>query len=241
MIEIQNVSKTYNGKIKAVDDLSVDVPDGEIVGFLGPNGAGKTTTLKLVMGVLRPDSGRIRINGLDIQSRPLEVKRIMGYVPDSPDMFLKLKGREYLNFMADMYGVPTVERRERAARLAETFELSGSLSETLQQYSHGMRQKIVLMGALLHDPEVFILDEPLTGLDPKSAFSLKEILREYARRKRTVFFSTHVLDVAERLCDRVAVIHKGRLLFIGDMKDMKSKLQKNASLESLFLEMTGNA
>jgi ABC-2 type transport system ATP-binding protein len=241
MITIQNVRKTYDGKIKAVDGLTLEVPDGEIVGFLGPNGAGKTTTIKLVMGILRPDSGSIIVNGLDIQSRPLQVKKIMGYVPDSPDLFLKLKGREYLNFMADMYGVPADERRERAARLAETFELSGSMEETLQQYSHGMRQKIVLIGALLHDPEVFVLDEPLTGLDPKSAFRLKEILRDYAGRKRTVFFSTHVLDVAERLCDRVAVIHKGRLLFIGSMKDMKSKLQKDASLESLFLEMTGNA
>jgi ABC-2 type transport system ATP-binding protein len=241
MIEIQNVSKTYNGKVKAVDDLTLEVPDGEIVGFLGPNGAGKTTTIKLVMGILRPDSGTIRINGLDIQSRHLEAKRIMGYVPDNPDMFLKLKGIEYLNFMADMYGVPAGERRERAAALAETFELRGALSEQLQQFSHGMRQKIVLMAALLHDPEVFILDEPLTGLDPKSAFSLKEILRDYAKRKRTVFFSTHVLDVAERLCDRVAVIHKGKLLFFGNMKDMKSRLQKEASLESLFLEMTGDA
>ncbi len=241
MIRIQNIRKTYDGKVKAVDGLTLEVPDGEIVGFLGPNGAGKTTTIKLVMGVLRPDSGSITVNGLDIQSQPLQAKKIMGYVPDSPDLFLKLKGREYLNFMADMYGVTAGERRERAARLAETFELSGSMEETLQQYSHGMRQKIVLIGALLHDPEVFVLDEPLTGLDPKSAFRLKEILRDYAGRKRTVFFSTHVLDVAERLCDRVAVIHKGRLLFIGDMKDMKSKLQKDASLESLFLEMTGNA
>ena len=241
MIELENVSKSYNGKVKAVDDLTLRVPDGEIVGFLGPNGAGKTTTLKLIMGILKTDSGRIRINGLDMQTQALEAKRIMGYVPDNPDMFLRLKGREYLNFMADLYGVSTLERRERIARLTETFELSGSLSESLQQFSHGMRQKIVLIGSLLHDPEVCILDEPLAGLDPKSAFNLKEILRDYAKRKRIVFFSTHVLDVAERLCNRVAVIHKGRLLFFGDMDDMKSSLKKDASLESLFLEMTDNA
>ncbi len=238
MIEIENVSKTYNGKIRAVDNLTLTVPDGEIVGFLGPNGAGKTTTLKLITGVLRPDTGGIRINGIDIRTRPIDAKKTIGYVPDNPDMFLKLKGVEYLRFMADMYGVPTALRQERVTRFADTFELAGSLSDTLQNFSHGMRQKIVLLGVLLHDPEVFVLDEPLTGLDPKSSFALKEILRDYAKRKRTVFFSTHVLDVAERLCDRVAVIHRGRLLFNGSLEEMKVRSQKDASLESMFLEMT---
>jgi ABC-2 type transport system ATP-binding protein len=241
MIEIQNVSKTYNGKIKAVDGLTLTVPAGEIVGFLGPNGAGKTTTLKIVAGILAPDSGNVRVCGMDVSRQPLEVKRRIGYVPDNPDWFLRLKGVEYLNFMADMYGVSTALRRERIGAHAERFGLADVLSDPLQQYSHGMRQKIVLMGALVHDPEVFILDEPLTGLDPKASFTLKEILRDHARRNRTVFFSTHVLDVAERLCDRVAVIHKGRLLFDGTLDDMKAHTVKDASLESMFLEMTGDA
>jgi ABC-2 type transport system ATP-binding protein len=241
MIEIENVSKTYDGKIRAVDGLTLSVPAGEIVGFLGPNGAGKTTTLKMITGILSPDGGNIRVNGMDIARRPIDVKRIIGYVPDNPDQFLKLKGTEYLRFMADMYGVPSAERNDRVTRLSGTFELTGSLGETMQAYSHGMRQKIVLIGALLHDPDVFILDEPLTGLDPKSSFSLKEILRERARDGRTVFFSTHVLDVAERLCDRVAVIHRGKLRFSGTLAEMKSQAGTDATLESMFLEMTGDA
>jgi len=241
MIEIENVSKTYNGKVKAVDDLTLTVPEGEIVGFLGPNGAGKTTTLKMLTGVLKPDGGTIRINGLDLGRRPLEVKRLIGYVPDNPDTFLRLKGSEYLNFMADMYGVSSADRRRRIASLSQTLEMSASLSDTLQNYSHGMRQKIVLIGVLIHEPEVFILDEPMTGLDPKSSFTLKAILREYAKQKRTVFFSTHILDVAERLCDRVAVIHRGRLLFSGSLDEMKTHFGKGESLESMFLEMTENA
>jgi ABC-2 type transport system ATP-binding protein len=241
MIEIQNVSKTYNGRVKAVDGLTLTVPDGEIVGFLGPNGAGKTTTLKMITGILRPDAGSIRVNGLDIGTQPLPAKRIMGYVPDNPDTFLRLKGIEYLNFMADMYGVSSADRKARITALSRTLELSASLSDTLQNYSHGMRQKVVLIGVLIHEPEVFILDEPMTGLDPKSSFTLKSILRDYAKRNRTVFFSTHILDVAERLCDRVAVIHRGRLLFFGSLGEMKSHFKKDESLESMFLEMTEDA
>lgn len=241
MIEIEKVSKTYNGRVKAVDDLTLTVPEGEIVGFLGPNGAGKTTTLKILTGVLKPDAGAVRINGLDLGCRPLQAKRLIGYVPDNPDTFLRLKGSEYLNFMADMYGVSSADRKQRIASLSQTLEISGSLSDTLQNYSHGMRQKIVLIGVLIHEPEVFILDEPMTGLDPKSSFTLKAILREYAKQERTVFFSTHILDVAERLCDRVAVIHKGRLLFYGSLDEMKTHFAKGESLESMFLEMTGDA
>ncbi len=241
MIEIQNVSKTYDSKVKAVDDLTLTVPEGEIVGFLGPNGAGKTTTLKILTGVLKPDAGAVRINGLDLGRRPLQAKRLIGYVPDNPDTFLRLKGTEYLNFMADMYGVSSADRKQRITSLSQTLEISGSLSDTLQSYSHGMRQKIVLIGVLIHEPEVFILDEPMTGLDPKSSFTLKAILRDYAKQKRTVFFSTHILDVAERLCDRVAVIHKGRLLFHGSLDEMKTHFAKGESLESMFLEMTGDA
>jgi ABC-2 type transport system ATP-binding protein len=241
MIEMRNISKTYGGKVKAVDDLTLTVPSGEIVGFLGPNGAGKTTTLKMVTGVLAPDAGTIRVDGIDVAERPLDAKRRIGFVPDSPDVFLKLKGAEYLDFMADMYGVPAPERRARISEYAERLEIAGSLSQQLQEYSHGMRQKIVLLGVLVHDPEVFILDEPLTGLDPKSSFALKETLRDFATRGRTVFFSTHVLDVAERLCDRVAVIHRGRLAFSGTLDDMKSRFREDASLERMFLEMTEDA
>lgn len=241
MIEIEGVSKTYNGRVKAVDGLTLTVPEGGIVGFLGPNGAGKTTTLKMITGILSPDTGSIRVNGMDITRRPVDVKKVIGYVPDNPDQFLKLKGREYLRFMADMYGVSERDRNERAGGLAETFEMTASLGETLQSYSHGMRQKIVLIGALLHDPDVFILDEPLTGLDPKSSFTLKENLRERARAGRTVFFSTHVLDVAERLCDRVAVIHKGKLLFDGTLAEMKASAGADTTLENMFLEMTEDA
>jgi ABC-2 type transport system ATP-binding protein len=165
----------------------------------------------------------------------------MGYVPDNPDTFLRLKGIEYLNFMADMYGVSSADRKARITTLSQTLEISGSLSDTLQNYSHGMRQKIVLIGVLIHEPEVFILDEPMTGLDPKSSFSLKSILRDYAKRRRTVFFSTHILDVAERLCDKVAVIHRGRLLFFGSLLEMKTHFKKDESLESMFLEMTEDA
>ena len=238
MIELAGVSKTYGGTVKAVDGLSLTVREGEIVGFLGPNGAGKTTTLKMITGILRPDQGVIRVNGFDKAESPLEVKKRIGYVPDNPDQFLRLKGIEYLNFMADVFGVSSALRRDRITEYAERFELADSLNDEVQSYSHGMRQKITLLGVLVHDPEVFILDEPMTGLDPKSAFALKEILRDFAKRGRTVFFSTHVLDVAEKFCDRVAVIHRGRLIFDGTIRDMKSRYKKDESLENMFLEMT---
>jgi ABC-2 type transport system ATP-binding protein len=238
MIELSGVTKTYGGTTKAVDGLTLTIPEGEIVGFLGPNGAGKTTTLKMITGILKPDDGVIRVNGFDLAQSPLEIKKRIGYVPDNPDQFLRLKGIEYLNFMADVFDVPINLRRERIAEYAERFELADSLNDQVQSYSHGMRQKIVLLGVLVHDPEVFILDEPMTGLDPKSAFTLKEILRDFAKRGRTVFFSTHVLDVAEKFCDKVAVIHKGKLIFNGTIKEMKPRFKKDASLESMFLEMT---
>jgi ABC-2 type transport system ATP-binding protein len=238
MIELSGVTKTYGGTVKAVDGLSLTVPEGMIMGFLGPNGAGKTTTLKMITGILRPDEGVIRVNGFNLAQSPLEVKKRIGYVPDNPDQFLRLKGIEYLNFMADVFGVSSALRRDRITEYAERFELADALHDEVQSYSHGMRQKIVLLGVLVHDPEVFILDEPMTGLDPKSAFALKEILRDFAKRGRTVFFSTHVLDVAEKFCDRVAVIHRGRLIFDGTIKDMKSRFKKDESLESMFLEMT---
>ncbi|HNU79133.1 MAG TPA: ABC transporter ATP-binding protein [Bacillota bacterium] len=240
MIELINVNKSYSGIVKAVDDLTLTIPEGQITGFLGPNGAGKTTTIKIITGVLNADSGSITINGTNIRENPLEAKRQFGYVPDNPDMFLRLKGMEYLNFMADIYNVPGELRRERIKGLAESFEMEAALTDQIQSYSHGMRQKIVIMGVLIHDPSVWILDEPMTGLDPKSSFTLKEMMKTHAAAGKTVFFSTHVLEVAEKLCDRVAIINKGKLLFYGTMEEMRENFRSNGSLEKIFLELTEN-
>ncbi|HDR4572789.1 ABC transporter ATP-binding protein [Bacillus cytotoxicus] len=240
MIEISNVSKSYNENSYAVKDLNLTVSDGEIFGFLGPNGAGKSTTIKMITGIHTIDKGTIVINGKDVAQEPLEAKKTFGYVPDSPDMFLRLKGIEYLNFMADMYEVPHNVRQEKIQSLAERFDLYNALSDQIQSYSHGMRQKIIIIGVLLHDPDVWILDEPMTGLDPKSAFTLKQMMREHADKGKTVFFSTHVLEVAEKLCDRVAIINKGSLQFQGNLTEMRDHFKSNESLEKMFLEMTGN-
>ncbi|MEH7062248.1 ABC transporter ATP-binding protein [Bacillus wiedmannii] len=240
MIEITNVSKSYNGSTYAVKDLSLSVPSGEIFGFLGPNGAGKSTTIKMITGIHGVDKGTITINGKDIMKNPMEAKKTFGYVPDSPDMFLRLKGIEYLNFMADMYEVPKEVRQERIESLAKKFDLYNALSDQIQSYSHGMRQKIVIIGVLVHEPDVWILDEPLTGLDPKSAYILKEMMREHADKGKIVFFSTHVLEVAEKICDRVAIINKGKLQFKGNLGEMRDHFKSNESLEKMFLEMTDN-
>ncbi|EEL33768.1 MULTISPECIES: ABC transporter ATP-binding protein [Bacillus cereus group] len=240
MIEITNVSKSYNGSTYAVKDLSLSVPSGEIFGFLGPNGAGKSTTIKMITGIHGVDKGTITINGKNIMEEAMEAKKTFGYVPDSPDMFLRLKGIEYLNFMADMYEVPKEVRQERIESLAKKFDLYNALSDQIQSYSHGMRQKIVIIGVLVHEPDVWILDEPLTGLDPKSAYILKEMMREHADKGKIVFFSTHVLEVAEKICDRVAIINKGNLQFKGNLNEMRDHFKSNESLEKMFLEMTGN-
>ncbi|PGO26221.1 ABC transporter [Bacillus cereus] len=240
MIEITNVSKSYNGSTYAVKDLSLSVPSGEIFGFLGPNGAGKSTTIKMITGIHGVDKGTITINGKNIMEEPMEAKKTFGYVPDSPDMFLRLKGIEYLNFMADMYEVPKEVRQERIESLAKKFDLYNALSDQIQSYSHGMRQKIVIIGVLIHEPDVWILDEPLTGLDPKSAYILKEMMRAHADKGKIVFFSTHVLEVAEKICDRVAIINKGNLQFKGNLNEMRDHFESNESLEKMFLEMTGN-
>jgi ABC-2 type transport system ATP-binding protein len=240
MIKLENVTKVYNGKLKAVDAISLEIADGLIVGFIGPNGAGKTTTLKMMTGILEPDEGCIWINGIDISKEPLKAKQQFGFVPDSPDMFLRLKGIEYLNFMGDIYGVPSDVRRERIAEYAKTFEIESALNDTILSYSHGMRQKIVIMGVLIHSPSIWILDEPLTGLDPQSAFALKEMMKKHAASGKSVFFSTHVLEVAERLCDRVAIIHHGKILFYGELEELKSRFTAGMSLEDMFLEMTNH-
>jgi ABC-2 type transport system ATP-binding protein len=240
LIEITNVSKTFGGKNKAVDNISLLIPDGEIVGFLGPNGAGKTTTIKMITGILRSDSGSIKINGIDIEKEPIKAKKQFGFVPDSPDMFLRLKGIEYLNFMADVYEVDENDRKIRIDGLAERFGMTEALFDEIQGYSHGMRQKIVLMGALIHEPSVWILDEPMTGLDPKSSFILKEMMKEHAAKNKTLFFSTHVLDVAEKICTKVAIINKGKILFYGSMEDMRHHFKGDESLEKMFLELVEN-
>ena len=237
MIELIGVSKTYGGRVKALDNVSLRIESGCIYGFLGPNGAGKTTAIKLITGILKADSGQIRVEGIDIEKDPLAAKKLIGFVPDDPNVFLRLKGIEYLTFMADIYDVGR-ERKDRIEKLAERFDMTKALGDKIQSYSHGMRQKIVVMGAMMHRPKVWILDEPMTGLDPKSAYELKLMMREHADEGCTVFFSTHVLEVAEKLCDKVAVISGGHILHAGDLAALHSG---NATFEQMFLEMTEHA
>ena len=240
MIEIKNVSKSYIKGKKTLDNLNLEIKNGEIFGFLGPNGAGKTTTIKIITGILNADEGDVLIDGKSITNNPLEAKKSFGFVPDNPDMFLKLKGIEYLNFMADVYEVSTEKRKEKIEELTKKFEIYKDLNNQIQSYSHGMRQKIVICGALLSEPNNWILDEPMTGLDPKSSYDLKEMMREHSKSGKTVFFSTHILEVAEKLCDRVGIINKGKLVFVGTLEEMKEKFKENGSLEELFLEITEN-
>ena len=237
MIKFENVTKTYNRSVRALADISFNVKGGEIVGFIGPNGSGKTTTMKLLTGIIRPDSGKITVNGFNIREDPIKVKESIGYISDNPDMFLRLKGTEFLELIGDIYKVPTEARRERISSLAEKFGLTGALSSPMMSYSHGMRQKIMVIAALLHKPPVWILDEPMVGLDPKSAFELKQLMREHTREGNAVFFSTHILEVAEKLCDRVIIIKKGNILYDGTLEELE-KQNKNDSLENIFLELT---
>lgn len=239
MIEFKNISKSYRKGTKAVDDLSFTVNDGEIFGFLGPNGAGKSTTIRMLTGILGIDEGQILLDGHDISKDPLNAKKTFGYVADDPDQFLTLKGIEYLNFMADIYDVK--DRKEKIETLTKRFEIFDALNSRIESYSHGMRQKIIICGCLMHEPKNWILDEPMTGLDPKSSFDLKTRMREHADAGNCVFFSTHVLDVAEKICDRVGIINKGKLLFVGSLDEMKETFKEDATLEQLFLEITGNA
>ena len=232
MISIKNVSKSYVKGKKAVDGLNLDIKNGEIFGFLGPNGAGKSTTIKMITGILEPSEGEIKIDDYDIKNEPEKAKQEYGYVPDNPEIFPKLKGIEYLNFLADIYKVEN--REEKIMNLVKRFGLEEYLNSQMDTYSHGTKQKIILVGALLHDPKNWILDEPMTGLDPKAAHELKELMMEHAKKGNTVFFSTHVLEVAEKLCDRVGIINNGKLIFVGSYEEVA----KNESLEDLFLELT---
>jgi len=240
MIEIKKISKEYKKNKKVINDINLEIKDGEIFGFLGPNGAGKTTTIKMITGILEIDKGDILIDGKSIKKEPIEAKKQIGLVPDNPDVFLKLKGIEYLNFMADIYEVSTQDRVKRIKELSEKFEINNVLNNKIESYSHGMRQKLIIIGVLLHNPKNWILDEPMTGLDPKASFELKNMMREHAKKNNTVFFSTHILDVAERLCDRIGIIDKGKLLFVGTYEDLKKELKENKSLEELFMEIVEN-
>ena len=239
MIKFKNVTKVYNRTIKAVNNVSFEVRGGEIVGFTGPNGSGKTTTIKMLTGILPPDKGEIKINGFDIKKNMIQAKSSIGYIADRPDMFLRLKGIEFLNFIADVYKVSNDDRKKRVNELAERFELTDALSSPMMSYSHGMRQKLMVIAALVHNPPVWILDEPMTGLDPKSSYELKEMMREHAKKGNAVFFSTHVLEVAEKLCDKVIIIKKGNLLYDGTLENLESQ-HLNQTLENIFLEMTEN-
>ena len=237
MIEINNISKEYKKNKKVINNLSMKINNGEIFGFLGPNGAGKTTTIKMITGILEVDEGDILIDNYSIKSKPVEAKKNIGLVLDNPDVFLKLKGIEYLNFVADVYDVSEKQRISVIKNLSEIFELKDVLNNKIQSYSHGMKQKLAIISSLLNNPKNWILDEPMTGLDPKSFFELKNLMREHAQNGNAVFFSTHILDVAEKLCDRVAIINEGKLLFIGTYQEMKDELEENKSLEELFMEV----
>ncbi len=239
MLSIRNVSKSYQkGAIKAVDDLSLEVPAGEIHGFLGPNGAGKTTTMKMVVGLLRPDKGTITVDGVDVRTSPVEAKRRIGYVPDYPELYEKLTGLEYLNFIGDVFGVPTDVRRRRVGEFLEMFELRDAVRDIVQSFSHGMKQKLAVIAAVLPDPSLLILDEPMTGLDPKSAALFKELMRQRCDQGKAVFFSTHILDVAERVCDRIGIINHGRLIAQGTLEQLRKTAAGEHTLEEIFLDLT---
>ena len=239
MLRLNNISKTYGkGTIKAVDNVNLDIKKGEIFGFLGPNGAGKTTTIKMIVGLLKPDEGTITLDNVNVWEEPLKAKSMISFVPDNSEIYDRLKGIEYLNFIADMYGVSKEERRKKMDYYLELFNIKDAVGDIIASYSHGMKQKIVLTSALLNDPKLFILDEPMVGLDPKSSFQLKEIMRERCNRGNTVFFSTHILEVAEKLCDRIAIINKGKIIALGTMEELRRYGEEKESLENIFLELT---
>ena len=232
MLKIENLTKVY-GEKKAVDDLSLHIAPGEIYGFIGHNGAGKTTTLKSVAGILQFDAGEIYINGKSVKEQPLECKKEIAYIPDNPDLYDFMSGIKYLNFIADIFGVSAEDRAARIKKYADTFELTDSLAEPVAAYSHGMKQKLAIIAAWLHTPRLIIMDEPFVGLDPKAAHILKEMMREECDNGGAIFFSTHVLEVAEKLCDKVAIIKAGRLIRSGTMEEVKG----DESLEQVFLEL----
>ena len=240
MIEIKNITKSYRKNSNVIENINLTINDGEIFGFIGPNGAGKTTTIKLITGILNVDRGKILLDGKSIKDNPIEAKKTIGFVPDDPNIFLKLTGIEYLNFIADMYDISKDERIERIKEISKRFDMFDYLDDKIESYSHGMRQKIVVIGVLIHNPKNWILDEPLTGLDPKSAYILKNMMRENARDGKCVFFSTHVLEVAEKLCDRIGIIQNGKIIYVGTYEELKKRVGEDNSLEELYMEITRN-
>ena len=239
MIRLTDLTKKY-GKFTAVDRISLEVPRGELFGLLGPNGAGKTTTMRMIAGILQPTSGSLRVGGIDMLAKPLEAKAVIGFIPDRPFVYDKLTGGEFLRFAAALYGQdgPGIERR--IDELLEIFDLSGWKHELTESYSHGMRQKLIICGALVHRPELIVVDEPMVGLDPKSARLLKDLFRQFVDRGGTVLMSTHTLEVAEVMCDRIAIVHKGRIAAQGTMADLRRQTESGEmSLEDLFLKLTG--
>ena len=232
MLRIEHLTKTF-GEKKAVDDLSLHIRPGEIYGFIGHNGAGKTTTIKACCGIMSFDSGEIYIDGKNVKKEPMECKRVLAYIPDNPDLYDFLSGIKYLNFVCDIFGVPQAERQERIHKYADLFELTGDLAEPISAYSHGMKQKLAIISALVHSPKLIIMDEPFVGLDPVATHKLKGIMREHCDAGGAIFFSTHVLEVAEKLCDMVAIIKGGRLIRSGTMDEVRG----DDSLEEVFLEL----
>lgn len=231
MLEIRNYSKTYGEGKKAADNVSLTVESGDIYGFIGHNGAGKSTTIRAVVGVLDFTEGEIFIDGHSVKDEPVECKRVTAYIPDNPDLYENLTGMQYLNFVADVFGIGAAEREEIIRKYADMFEITDSLGDMISSYSHGMKQKVAIISALIHDPKLMVLDEPFVGLDPKAAFILKEIMREMCRNGSAIFFSTHVLDVAEKLCNKVAIIRKGSITATGTMEE----ITEGHSLEEVFL------
>lgn len=235
MIEIKSVSKTYNDSKKALDKATFKVNDGEIFAFIGHNGAGKTTMIKSIMGIIDFDSGKILINNKNIKKDPINCKLEMAYVPDNPDLYENMKAIDFINFVCDMYEIPELERKNNIEKYAKLFEIEDKLQDDISSFSHGMKQKVALIAALSHNPKILIMDEPFVGLDPKAVFDMKKIMTNMAKEGKTIFFSTHILDVAEKLCDRVAIIKNGKIIKTGTMKEIKG----DESLEQVFLELEG--
>ncbi len=238
LIETKNLVKRYGDKI-AVDDVSFDVYSGEVFGFLGPNGAGKTTTIKMIVGLLQPTSGSVKVAGYDVQAQPLLAKAASGYVPDTPNLYPKLSGRELLRFVGDLYELDRQQVERRIDELLRLFSLVEAGDDSIDSYSHGMQQKTSLAAALMHDPRVLVLDEPTVGLDPRSARLIKDMLRQIANRGAAVFLSTHILEIAERMCDRIGIINQGKLIAVGSMEELRSLGKGETSLEDIFLGLTG--
>lgn len=233
MIEIKNVSKIYNGEKKAVDNISFTVNDGEIFAFIGHNGAGKTTTIKSIVGILDFEEGDILVNGISIKKFPIKCKKQMAYVPDNPDLYENMRAIDFINFVCDMYETSAEERKTNIEKYAKMFEIEANLYDDISSFSHGMKQKVALIAALAHNPEVLIMDEPFVGLDPKAVYDMKEIMRNMCKEGKTIFFSTHILEVAEKLCNRVAIIKQGKIVKVGNMQEIKG----DESLEQVFLEL----